>query len=79
MKQSIKVLLIDTQNVTFMGDEKPCLTDMSNDCINIVQAVILTFVILFVISVAAMTSAPYSYGYIFKYIIIGDMGVGKAV
>lgn len=32
------------------------------------------------IPVAAMTSAtaPYSYGYIFKYIIIGDMGVGKS-
>ncbi|CRK94097.1 CLUMA_CG007620, isoform A [Clunio marinus] len=25
-----------------------------------------------------MTTAPYSYGYIFKYIIIGDMGVGKS-
>ncbi|XP_055904225.1 ras-related protein Rab-14 [Eupeodes corollae] len=25
-----------------------------------------------------MTSAPYNYNYIFKYIIIGDMGVGKS-
>jgi Ras-related protein Rab-14 len=25
-----------------------------------------------------MTTAPYSYSYIFKYIIIGDMGVGKS-
>lgn len=25
-----------------------------------------------------MTSGPYNYGYIFKYIIIGDMGVGKS-
>jgi hypothetical protein len=31
----------------------------------------------FYISVAAMTGAPYSYSFIFKYIIIGDMGVGK--
>uniref|UniRef100_A0A674CU59 RAB14, member RAS oncogene family n=1 Tax=Salmo trutta TaxID=8032 RepID=A0A674CU59_SALTR len=25
-----------------------------------------------------MTTAPYNYSYIFKYIIIGDMGVGKS-
>lgn len=25
-----------------------------------------------------MTAAPYNYSYIFKYIIIGDMGVGKS-
>lgn len=25
-----------------------------------------------------MSAAPYSYSYIFKYIIIGDMGVGKS-
>ncbi len=25
-----------------------------------------------------MASAPYNYSYIFKYIIIGDMGVGKS-
>jgi len=25
-----------------------------------------------------MTSGPYNYSYIFKYIIIGDMGVGKS-
>lgn len=25
-----------------------------------------------------MTAAPYNYNYIFKYIIIGDMGVGKS-
>uniref|UniRef100_A0A1A9ZDU7 Uncharacterized protein n=1 Tax=Glossina pallidipes TaxID=7398 RepID=A0A1A9ZDU7_GLOPL len=25
-----------------------------------------------------MSSAPYNYNYIFKYIIIGDMGVGKS-
>lgn len=25
-----------------------------------------------------MTSGPYNYTYIFKYIIIGDMGVGKS-
>lgn len=29
-------------------------------------------------SVSIMTTAPYSYSYIFKYIIIGDMGVGKS-
>uniref|UniRef100_H3DQU2 PH domain-containing protein n=1 Tax=Tetraodon nigroviridis TaxID=99883 RepID=H3DQU2_TETNG len=27
---------------------------------------------------AIMTAAPYNYSYIFKYIIIGDMGVGKS-
>ncbi|XP_042612756.1 ras-related protein Rab-14-like isoform X1 [Cyprinus carpio] len=27
---------------------------------------------------AKMTTAPYNYSYIFKYIIIGDMGVGKS-
>ncbi|KAK6313586.1 hypothetical protein J4Q44_G00169330 [Coregonus suidteri] len=27
---------------------------------------------------AEMTTAPYNYSYIFKYIIIGDMGVGKS-
>jgi len=25
-----------------------------------------------------MASGPYNYSYIFKYIIIGDMGVGKS-
>ena len=25
-----------------------------------------------------MSSGPYNYSYIFKYIIIGDMGVGKS-
>lgn len=25
-----------------------------------------------------MSAPPYSYSYIFKYIIIGDMGVGKS-
>ena len=25
-----------------------------------------------------MSSGPYNYNYIFKYIIIGDMGVGKS-
>ena len=25
-----------------------------------------------------MSTAPYNYSYIFKYIIIGDMGVGKS-
>lgn len=25
-----------------------------------------------------MTTGPYNYSYIFKYIIIGDMGVGKS-
>ncbi|KAL0978963.1 hypothetical protein UPYG_G00178570 [Umbra pygmaea] len=29
-------------------------------------------------SQATMTTAPYNYSYIFKYIIIGDMGVGKS-
>ncbi|KAK7933626.1 hypothetical protein WMY93_004522 [Mugilogobius chulae] len=28
--------------------------------------------------VGKMTAAPYNYSYIFKYIIIGDMGVGKS-
>lgn len=28
--------------------------------------------------VAKMASGPYNYTYIFKYIIIGDMGVGKS-
>ena len=27
---------------------------------------------------ATMAAGPYNYSYIFKYIIIGDMGVGKS-
>nr|XP_020042544.1 ras-related protein Rab-14-like isoform X3 [Castor canadensis]XP_020042553.1 ras-related protein Rab-14-like isoform X3 [Castor canadensis] len=30
------------------------------------------------ITSATMATAPYNYSYIFKYIIIGDMGVGKS-
>uniref|UniRef100_A0ABI7X389 Ras-related protein Rab-14 n=1 Tax=Felis catus TaxID=9685 RepID=A0ABI7X389_FELCA len=30
------------------------------------------------LSIATMATAPYNYSYIFKYIIIGDMGVGKS-
>merc|ERR1712071_272596 len=29
-------------------------------------------------TVAKMSTGPYNYSYIFKYIIIGDMGVGKS-
>lgn len=29
-------------------------------------------------SVGKMSGGPYNYNYIFKYIIIGDMGVGKS-
>lgn len=29
-------------------------------------------------SVSNMSAGPYNYSYIFKYIIIGDMGVGKS-
>ncbi|RVE41558.1 hypothetical protein evm_013792 [Chilo suppressalis] len=32
----------------------------------------------FVFVYKIMTSGPYNYSYIFKYIIIGDMGVGKS-
>lgn len=35
------------------------------------------FSIAFVVF-SKMTSGPYNYSYIFKYIIIGDMGVGKS-
>lgn len=31
-----------------------------------------------IFSVLKMSSGPYNYSYIFKYIIIGDMGVGKS-
>ena len=33
---------------------------------------------LLVILSGKMASGPYNYSYIFKYIIIGDMGVGKS-
>lgn len=29
-------------------------------------------------TVPTMSQGPYNYNYIFKYIIIGDMGVGKS-
>lgn len=33
---------------------------------------------LFSFTAAKMSGGPYNYNYIFKYIIIGDMGVGKS-
>lgn len=33
---------------------------------------------IFFVSVFTMSGGPYNYNYIFKYIIIGDMGVGKS-
>lgn len=32
----------------------------------------------FISSFVKMSGGPYNYSYIFKYIIIGDMGVGKS-
>lgn len=33
--------------------------------------------LIVLLSVFTMSGGPYNYNYIFKYIIIGDMGVGK--
>lgn len=38
----------------------------------------LTKKIFITITTAKMSGGPYNYNYIFKYIIIGDMGVGKS-
>ena len=34
--------------------------------------------LIFIFQILKMASGPYNYSYIFKYIIIGDMGVGKS-
>ena len=44
-------------------------------CLDNVKNVIVLF---FFVSVYNMSAGPYNYSYIFKYIIIGDMGVGKS-
>lgn len=49
---------------------------------NIENALFTTFstmnLIIKMIAAATMSGGPYNYNYIFKYIIIGDMGVGKS-